>query len=591
MLDQFLPHPRLIELDHADVAVPPARAYEVARHFDATRSPLVRALFALRTVPDRLTGRAHETPSLCVDDIGKKQPGFRVLADEPGVGFAVGAIGRFWELEIPFADVAPEAFASFREPGFAKVAWAMRFEPLGESSTRIVFELRLDATDEEAWKSVRRYFHVIGPFSHFIRRHALAMLRADLGTPEDAEQTDPLPGDELLHDAKAQVTHGVTIKASPEAIWPWLVQMGCHRAGWYSYDRLDNGGVPSAREIVPELQKIAVGDMLPASPEGEGGFEVLRVDPGRVLVLGGLYGADKQVPFEDPRPESYWQATWAFVLEPLGPNETRLHVRARVSFAPDSMKWKAAWMRRVHDFMTSHQLHNLERRAEGRMPRAHSTLRDVGDGVVGALGILLDIATPFLRGMRSHWGLDEEEANRRYPGDDLLQSPTWGWTHAVEIDSPAERVWPWIAQVGQDKGGFYSYQWLENLAGCEIQNADRVHAEWTHPKVGDALKVHPKAPAMRIAAVEPGRFLVAFSGTDQSAGAPPKGDPRVAVTWLFLLEPIGEGRCRFISRYRAACGDRLADHLMFGPTLIEPVGFAMDRRMLLGVKERAEKAR
>ena len=75
----------------------------------------------------------------------------------------------------------------------------------------------------------------------------------------------PLPSDELLPDANGQLTHGVTIAAPPEAIWPWLVQMGCRRAGYYSVDTLDNAGARSAREIHPELLHIAVGDILPAT--------------------------------------------------------------------------------------------------------------------------------------------------------------------------------------------------------------------------------------------------------------------------------------------------------------------------------------
>jgi len=63
------------------------------------------------------------------------------------------------------------------------------------------------------------------------------------------------------------------------------------------------------------------------------------------------------------------------------------------------------------------------------------------------------------------------------PGDERVPAPTSHWTHGIDIDAPAETVWPWIAQVGADKGGFYSHQWLENVAGCDVKNADRVHPE------------------------------------------------------------------------------------------------------------------
>ncbi len=128
MLERFIPEPRLVEIDHVDMAGPPARAYAVARHFDLGRSSIARALFALRTLPDRLSGRAEGPLRLGVDDIASSG-GFRMLADEPDQGFAVGAIGRFWEPEIPFARVGTAGFAAFDEPGFGKVAWEIRCGP------------------------------------------------------------------------------------------------------------------------------------------------------------------------------------------------------------------------------------------------------------------------------------------------------------------------------------------------------------------------------------------------------------------------------------------------------------------------------
>jgi len=79
--------------------------------------------------------------------------------------------------------------------------------------------------------------------------------------------------------------------------------------------------------------------------------------------------------------------------------------------------------------------------------------------------------------MRS-WRATPAETKRALPGDELVPEPRIQITHAVTIAAPVERVWPWLAQIGQDRGGFYSYEWLENLAGCEMRNADRVHPEW-----------------------------------------------------------------------------------------------------------------
>lgn len=158
----------------------------------------------------------------------------------------------------------------------------------------------------------------------------------------------------------------------------------------------------------------------------------------------------------------------------------------------------------------------------------------------------------------------------------------------VEVDAPSASVYPWLAQIGADRAGFYSYQWLENLVGCELRNAERVHPEW-EARVGQALVLHsaPGAPRLEIVAVERGRFVLAEARADERAKS--RGEPWAASSWLFFVEPLGDARCRVVSRFRAACSSDLATRLAFGPTFIEPVGFAMDRRMLLGVKERAER--
>jgi hypothetical protein len=162
----------------------------------------------------------------------------------------------------------------------------------------------------------------------------------------------------------------------------------------------------------------------------------------------------------------------------------------------------------------------------------------------------------------------------------------------VEIDALPENVWPWVAQIGQDKAGFYSYEALENLAGCEIHNANRVHATWSSPQTGDALRLHPKAPPLTVHDVQPAERLLVSAGLDPETGkAPVSGSQRryVAVSWLFQLEPLPGGRTRLISRYRCACSGDLATRLAYGPYIAESVGFVMDRRMLLGIKQRAER--
>ena len=590
LLDRLIPAPRLVEIDRIDVGAPAERVWDYVRHGDLARSPFIHALFAAREIPGRIAGAKNKVSSLRVDDLTStaERPGFQVLLEDPHRTFAVGAIGQVWHANIPFLHVADaDAFAAFNGAGFCKVAWEIRVSPRGGEGAHVEIEVRVDATDDESWKKFRRYFRLIGPASRFIRHVLLAGIARELGAPEARDRNRPLPTDELLPDAKESFTHSIDIAATPEAIWPWLVQMGCRRAGYYSIDWLDNAGEPSFADIHPELQSLRVGDIIPATPEGDDGFEVLRIDSSRALVLGGLWdaGADRQLAFASPRPDRYWHVTWAFILEPLDARSTRLTVRASAAFPP-RQRLHAAWIRPVHALMETAQLRHLAARAERRIPR--DGWRDVLQGVGGAAVMTASLLTPFLRGARSHWGIDAETAERTYPGDGLITSPRWSWTHGIEIDAPAREVWPWVAQIGADKGGFYSYQWLENLAGCDLRNAEAIHPDW-EVRAGDRVVLHPKMPPLPIVDVERGRYFVAEGRADERARA--AGEPWIEATWLFLVESLGKDRSRVISRYRVATSDDVATRLSFGKALIEPIGFAMDRRMLLGIRGRVERAR
>jgi len=231
--------------------------------------------------------------------------------------------------------------------------------------------------------------------------------------------------------------------------------------------------------------------------------------------------------------------------------------------------------------MQTSQLRHLAARAEGNLAR--DTLGDIGTGFAGAAIMTLAWLTPFLRPARSHWGLSAEDASIPRPGDELISEPRWSWTHAVTLEAPSEQVWPWVAQIGADRAGFYSYQWLENVVGCNLHNAEAIHPHMAHT-TGDQLVLHPKLPPLDVVAVDPGRSLIAFAKPDQRARA--EGRPWAAASWAFLVESLGSGRCRVVSRFRSDCSDDLATRLQQGPSQLEPVGFAMDRRMLLGIRER-----
>jgi hypothetical protein len=170
------------------------------------------------------------------------------------------------------------------------------------------------------------------------------------------EGSKALPGDGVVADPVASETRGITIEAGPEAVWPWLVQMGFGKAGWYSYDRLDHSG-QSADGLVEAWGDIKVGDIMPTHPGG--GFEVVSIDPGKSLVLRSdtalvkaqaeawakkTEGATADEPVEGTpaglaasgailgQTPQQFSASWAFVLEPVGKGRTRFIERFRVWF-------------------------------------------------------------------------------------------------------------------------------------------------------------------------------------------------------------------------------------------------------------------
>ena len=140
-----------------------------------------------------------------------------------------------------------------------------------------------------------------------------------------------LPGDELIPAPRKTITHSIKINAPSERIWPWLVQLGSGRAGWYSYDRIDNGGTPSVKQIVPELQNIAVGDLIPAVPNTKDAFIVQKVIPGKAIVLA----APVQAAIEEPNPfkriNGKLRVSWLLALESLDNRKTKLTSRGRIS--------------------------------------------------------------------------------------------------------------------------------------------------------------------------------------------------------------------------------------------------------------------
>lgn len=130
------------------------------------------------------------------------------------------------------------------------------------------------------------------------------------------EITRVMAGDELVKNPTLNATRAVTINARPEEIWPWLVQLGCKRAGWYSYDRIDNAGIPSADRIIPEFQRLEAGDLIPFTPDGKAGMRVKEIEPNKWM----LWVAQDS------------EFTWSWGLYPLDDTRTRLITRLRARY-------------------------------------------------------------------------------------------------------------------------------------------------------------------------------------------------------------------------------------------------------------------
>jgi hypothetical protein len=172
------------------------------------------------------------------------------------------------------------------------------------------------------------------------------------------------------------------------------------------------------------------------------------------------------------------------------------------------------------------------------------------------------------------WGATEEEAGRSLPGDELLEDPAVVSTRAITIDAPPSAVWPWLVQMGSGRGGAYTYDWIENLFGLGMHSAERINPEWQNLAVGDVIPGGESLQGMRVEVLDPERALVTRSedGT---------------WVWAFVLEDLG-GRTRLLSRNRIAMPDpSLGDRI--GMAVMEPGSLVMERKMLHGIKERAER--
>jgi hypothetical protein len=182
----------------------------------------------------------------------------------------------------------------------------------------------------------------------------------------EAELAAPYPGDELISEPFTGSTMATTIAAPPVAVWPWLVQMGYDRAGFYSWDRLDHDGIPSAERMHPEWQDTALGDRMPAVADGRAWFEVARLERERHLVLRARMSLNGRSfgPQTSPR-AAFIDSTWGFYLAPAG-HGTRLVVHGVGGGRPRALVAIANWLfwEPTHWIMQRKQFEELRRHAE-----------------------------------------------------------------------------------------------------------------------------------------------------------------------------------------------------------------------------------
>lgn len=195
----------------------------------------------------------------------------------------------------------------------------------------------------------------------------------------------------------------------------------------------------------------------------------------------------------------------------------------------------------------------------------------------------------WVRPWQRNWGATEGEIAAALPGDGVTPPPAEQNTRAITIAAPPDDVWPWLVQMGADRGGFYSYDWLENLFGLRIHNADRIVDEWQELAVGDMVwGDRRRSGGWVVVHLEPNEALV-LKTADAETRRAVRRDEGVGFEfqWTFALRPDPNGGTRLLIRERAAYG-RTITRLLMAPVGL--VSFVMTRRMLEGIRRRAESA-
>lgn len=200
---------------------------------------------------------------------------------------------------------------------------------------------------------------------------------------------------------------------------------------------------------------------------------------------------------------------------------------------------------------------------------------------IGILALLVSLSGFYwliIRRWMETWGATDAEIQQSLPGDALVPEAHSTVTHAITVDAPPSAVWPWLLQLGQERGGFYSYQRLENLIGCEIHNVYQIDPDLQIRKAGErvSLGAPETYPFYIVETIEPEHALVLLGE-----------DPALRTTWQFVLEGAGSGQTRLLVRSRFSRSPGLGAWLAYA-VLVPPAHFIMEHRMMKTIKQLAE---
>ena len=306
----------------------------------------------------------------------------------------------------------------------------------------------------------------------------------------DEEVTRSMPGDDIVQRADYVATRAITIRATPEDVWPWLVQIGSGRAGWYSYDRLDNGGRPSATKVMPEYQALAIDELVPMIPGEDVGVWVKEIEPGRRMLWWDHKG----------------EYSWEWTLEPVAASSTRLVSRLRATYPPllstrtvytvVATTGDIVMMRRcLLGIRDRAETATRSRAADDRHPRRSRMNAPIGIrlAAVGAAAFTAGWAgVGTLTWLR--YGQQREDLGSAGPIDDAMPDPEVDECHQVHVDAPADVTFAAAAaldlQASPINAGVLALRTLPARLRGEVVRveASRASSQRPRPSAGDGSR-------------------------------------------------------------------------------------------------------